>query len=96
MWQARESMVYCVFQYLIDPIITYFKTLSPCEQSKFNLKKKSTHNRIWCQRICLSVCLTLSVMNFDLNYLRTGEIVDLYLIDNSLSLSRPKERLKYL
>ena len=24
--------------------------------SKFKLKKKSTHTRIWCQRICLSVC----------------------------------------
>ena len=47
--------------------------LSPCEQSKqggrkFNLKKKSTHTRLWCERICLSVS------NFDLNYLRTGKI----------------------
>ena len=25
--------------------------------SKLNLKKKSTHTCIWCQRICLSVCL---------------------------------------
>ena len=46
-------------------------TLSPCERSrkggrKFNLKKKSTNTRIWCHRICLSVCL--SVTNFDLNY----------------------------
>ena len=36
--------------------------LSPCEQieqggSKFNGKKKSTHPLIWCQRICLFVCL---------------------------------------
>ena len=51
--------------------------LSPCELSelggrKFSLKKKYTHTCIWCQRICLSVCL--SVTNFDLNYFRTGEI----------------------
>ena len=35
---------------------------------KFNLKKKSTHTHIWCQRICLSVA------KFDLNYLRTSKI----------------------
>ena len=36
--------------------------LSPCEQSeyggsKFNWIKKFTYPRIWCQRICPSVCL---------------------------------------
>ena len=36
------------------------------------MKKKSTHPRVWCQRICQSVCL--SVANFDPNYLRTGKI----------------------
>ena len=35
------------------------------------LLASATHTRIWGERICLSVCL--SVMNFDLNYLRTGE-----------------------
>ena len=34
-------------------------------------EKKYTYPRIWCQRICPSVCL--SVINFDLNYLRTGQ-----------------------
>ena len=33
------------------------------EVANFNEKKKSTYPRIWCQRICLSVCL--SVKNFD-------------------------------
>ena len=42
------------------------KELSPCEQSeqggsKFNWKIKSAYPRIWCQRICLSVCVCLPV-----------------------------------
>ena len=56
---------------------THLKILSPCEQgkkggSKFNWKKISTCTSKWCQRMCPSVCL--SVTNFDSHYLGTGRI----------------------
>ena len=36
------------------------RNLTSVGGSKFNLKKKSTPTRIWCQRICLSVCLSIT------------------------------------
>ena len=41
------------------------------EVAKLTWRKIHTH-QLWCQRICLSVCL--SVAKFDLNYLRTDKM----------------------
>ena len=73
--QKRAIKLFVTGPKLDKPVVMQ-ASLSPCKRSeqggsKFNLKKKSTHPRIWCQRNCLSVCL--SVVNFDPNYLRTGK-----------------------
>ena len=60
-------------------------TWSPSSEARRELAnltwRKNPHTRIWCQRICLSVT------NFDLNYLRTGEI-ELAKILYKISLSK--------
>ena len=58
---GRTDLKICIL-FVLEAAKHYSLCSSPCEWSKqggskFNLKKKSTNTRIWCQRICLSVCL---------------------------------------
>ena len=48
----------CLHNLCTTPRHPTFHQLPSKGGSKFNWKKKSTFPRIWCQRICLSVCLS--------------------------------------
>ena len=66
--------------------LQYYPPASEASKEVANLtERKNPHTPIWCQRICLSVCL--SITHFDLNSLRTGEIewAEIFL---GMSLSR--------